>query len=72
MNDKDLSKGGSGDVIYEYDVRADSSLPIGSTYAPGLGNPEEFDYKNVAERIAYALTIDPQRYGSRTSPSINF
>jgi hypothetical protein len=74
VNDKDLSKGGSGNVIYEFDVSGGSSIsgPIGSTYAPGLGNPEEFDYKNAAERVYYALTIDPQGYGTRTSPSINY
>lgn len=73
-NDKDLSKGGSGRVIYEFDVSGGSSIsgPFGSTYAPGLGNPEEFDYKNAAERIYYALSIDPQRFGNRTSPTINF
>jgi len=73
-SDKDLSKGGSGNVIYEFDVDGGSCIsgPIGSTYAPGLGNPEEFDYKNAAERIAYALTIDPQGHGTRTSPSINY
>ena len=71
-NDKSLSKGGSGDVIYEFDVSGGSTGPIGSTYAPGLGNPEEFDYKNAAERIYYALSIDPQGYGTRTSPSINY
>jgi hypothetical protein len=73
-NDKDLSKGGSGNVIYEFDVAATSSVSgaVGSTYAPGLGNPEEFDYKNAAERIYYALSVDPQRFGTRTSPTINF
>ncbi|MDR3406568.1 MAG: hypothetical protein P4L99_29050 [Chthoniobacter sp.] len=73
-NDKDMGKGGSGNVVYEFDVEGGSSMsgPIGSTYAPGLGNPEEFDYKNAAERIAYALTVDPQMYGTRTSPSINY
>ena len=73
-NDKDLSKGGSGNVIYEFDVDGGSSIsgPIGSTYAPGVGNPEEFDYKNAAERIYYALTIDPQKFGTRTVPTINY
>ena len=52
-NDKDMSKGGSGNVIYEFDVSGGSSISgaAGSTYAPGLGNPEEFDYKNAAERV---------------------
>jgi hypothetical protein len=79
MSDKDLvkgdvSKGGSGNVIYEFDVDGGSSIsgPVGSIYAPGLGNPEEFDYKNAAERIYYALSIDPHAYGSRTSPTIRY
>ena len=73
-SDKDMGNGGSGKVIYEFDVTGGSSLsgPIGSTYAPGLGNPEEFDYKNAAERIYYALSIDPQGFGARTSPTINY
>ena len=74
LNDKDTSKGGSGAVVYEFDVSGGSSIsgPIGSTYAPGLGNPEEFDYKNAAERVYYALSIDPQRFGTRSSTSINY
>lgn len=73
-SDKDLSKGGSGNVIYEFDVDGGSCVsgPIGSTYAPGLGNPENFDYKNAAERIYYALSIDPQMHGLRTVPTINY
>jgi hypothetical protein len=71
-SDKDMSKGGSGNVLYEFDVEGGSAGPIGSTIAPGLGNPEEFDYKNAAERILYALSIDPQGYGTRTSSSINY
>ncbi len=73
-SDKDMSKGGSGNVIYEFDIVGGSALsgPAGQTYAPGLGNPEEFDYKNAAERICYALTLDPQKYGTRTVPSINY
>lgn len=74
VNDKDTAKGGVGAVIYEFDVEADSSItgPIGSVYAPGLGNPEEFDYKNAAERIYYALSIDPQKYGVRDGTSIRY
>jgi hypothetical protein len=69
-NDKDLSKGGSGNVIYEFDVHAHSEGPVGCVFAPGLGNAEEFDYKNAAERIYYALSIDPQMFGSRASTAI--
>jgi len=74
LNDKDTSKGGSGNVIYEFDVSGGSSVSgaVGSIYAPGLGNPEEFDYKNAAERVYYALSIDPQRYGSHSSTSIRY
>jgi hypothetical protein len=73
-SDKDMSKGGSNNVVYEFDVSGGSSISgaVGSTYAPGLGNPEEFDYKNAAERIYYALSIDPQKFGTRTVPSINY
>jgi hypothetical protein len=73
-SDKDLSKGGSGNVIYEFDVDGGSCVSgaIGSTYAPGLGNPENFDYKNAAERIYYALSIDPHMHGLRTVPTINY
>jgi hypothetical protein len=74
MGDKDMGSNGvgAGNVIYEFDVKASSgdTGAIGSTYAPGLGSSEQFDYKNAAERIAYALAIDPQRYGTRTSPTI--
>jgi hypothetical protein len=71
-SDKDMSKGGSGNVIYEFDVAGGSAGPLGSTIAPGLGNPEEFDYKNAAERIYYALSVDPQKFGTRSVPSINY
>jgi Domain of unknown function (DUF4410) len=74
LNDKDTSKGGSGAVIYEFDVSGGSSISgaAGTVYAPGLGNPEEFDYKNAAERIYYALSIDPQRFGVRDGTSIRY
>ena len=63
---------GSGNVIYEFDVEGGSAGPLGSTIAPGLGNPEEFDYKNAAERIYYALSVDPHNHGQRSVPSINY
>ncbi len=73
-SEKDMSKGGvgAGNVIYEFDVAGGSGItgPRGQTYAPGLGSPEQFDYKNAAERIAYVLNLDPQGYGTRTIPSI--
>jgi hypothetical protein len=74
-SDKDMSKGtGSGNVIYEFDVMGSSneSGAIGSIYAPGLGSPEQFDYRNIAERIYYALSVDPHRYGTRSSLTIDY
>jgi hypothetical protein len=68
-NDKDLSKGGSGRVIYEFDLDGGSrgSGHLGSIYSPGLGYATPFDYKNAAERVYYALSVDPHRYGGRSS-----
>ena len=68
-NDKDLSKGGSGRVIYEFDLDGGSrgSGRHGSVYAPGLGYSVPFDYKNAAERVYYALSVDPHGYGARSS-----
>jgi len=75
VSEKDVaSGGGSRNVIYEFDVVGSSGIfgPVGCVYAPGLGNPEEFDYKNIAERMYYALSIDPQRYGTRSSVCIDY
>ena len=66
-NDKDLSKGGSGRVLYEFDLKGGSRMTgiLGSVYAPGLGYAYIFDYKNAAERVYYALSVDPHAYGRR-------
>lgn len=71
---KDLSKGGSGQVIYEFDLDGGSrgTGHIGSIYAPGLGYAVPFDYKNAAERVMYALSVDPHGYGVRNSPTIRY
>lgn len=72
-DDKDASKfGRRGDVIYEFDLKGSSALTgrRGSVYAPGLGDPEPFDFKNAAERVMMALSTDPHRHGVRTSPII--
>ncbi len=69
-NDKDLGgKGGNGRVIYEFDMEGGSrgSGHLGSVYSPGLGYAVPFDYKNAAERIYYALSVDPGNYGGHTS-----
>ena len=73
-NDKDSSKGGNGRVIYEFDVDGGSGCTghYGSIYAPGLGYATPFDYKNAAERVLYALSVDPHGYGTRTSTTIRY
>lgn len=64
--------GAYGAVIYEIDLAGGSraSGHLGSIYAPGTGIAQHFDYKNAAERVMMALSVDPHRYGTRTSPII--
>lgn len=73
-NDKDLGRGGRGRVIYEFDIKGGShgTGHLGSIYAPGLGYSPNFDYKNAAERVLYALSVDPHRYGTRNSTTITY
>jgi hypothetical protein len=61
-----------GPVIYEFDLAGGSrgTGRLGSIYAPGLGEAARFDFKNAAERVLMALSVDPHRYGVRTSPVI--
>lgn len=70
---KDMGKGrGRGNVLYEFDLDGGSNLtgPIGSTYAPGWGYAPTFDYKNAAERVYMALSVDAHKHGVRNSPTI--
>ena len=69
---KDSSKGANGNVIYEFDLKGGSRGQglSGSIYAPGLGYAAPFDYKNAAERVYQALSVDPLRTGVRTSSTI--
>jgi hypothetical protein len=62
-------KTGKGLVIYEFDVAGGShgTGKFGSVTAPGLGYAPTFDYRNAAERIYEALTIDEFKYGARDS-----
>lgn len=64
--------GEQGPVIYEFDLKGGTRLSghVGSVYAPGLGYATPFDYKNAAERVMMALSVDPHRYGTRSSPVI--
>ncbi len=72
-DNKDASKlSRRGNIIYEFDLDGGSELSghRGSVYSPGLGDAEPFDFRNAAERVMYALSTDPHRYGARTSPVI--
>jgi hypothetical protein len=73
-NDKSSGKGGNGRVLYEFDLDGGSrgSGHLGSVYAPGLGYATPFDYKNAAERVLYALSVDPHGYGGRTSTTLRY
>jgi len=72
VDDKDSSKGAAGNVLYEFDLEGGSRGQggSGSTYAPGLGYAAPFDYKNAAERVFMALSVDRDRTGVRTASSI--
>jgi hypothetical protein len=69
-NDSVIGK--KGRVIYEFDLAGGSRATgeLGSITAPGLGYAVPFDFKNAAERVMMALSVDPHRYGVRTSPTI--
>jgi hypothetical protein len=61
-----------GPVIYEFDLKGGSRLSgiDGCIYAPGLGHATPFDFKNAAERVLMALSVDPHKYGARAEPTI--
>ena len=69
---KDVSKGAGGNVLYEFDLAGGSrgQGSWGSIYAPGYGYAAPFDYKNAAERVLMALSVDPRVTGGRTSSTI--
>ncbi len=62
----------NGPVIYEFDLAGGSRLSgiDGQIYAPGLGKAATFDYRNAAERVMMALSVDPHKYGVRAEPVI--
>ena len=72
VDDKDASKGAAGNVLYEFDLAGGSRGQggSGSTYAPGLGYATPFDYKNAAERVYMALSVDRGRTGGRATASV--
>jgi len=72
-DDKDAGKlSRRGNVIYEFDLEGGShaSGRHGGISAPGFGEPEPFDFRNAAERVMIALSVDPHREGIRQSPVI--
>jgi hypothetical protein len=70
----DSAIGKKGRVLYEFDLEGGSRATgeLGSITAPGLGHAVPFDFKNAAERVMMALSIDPHRYGVRSSPTIRY
>ena len=71
LRTRSSGKGGNGRVLYEFELDGGSrgTGHLGSVYAPGLGYATPFDYKNAAERVLYALSVDPHGYGRRGSPT---
>jgi hypothetical protein len=70
----DMGKSGvsASNVLYEFDLEGGSNWTanIGSIYAPGWGYAPTFDYKNAAERVYSALSVDSMDYGMRSDPTI--
>ncbi|MGB8170375.1 MAG: hypothetical protein WCF18_22925 [Chthoniobacteraceae bacterium] len=64
----------NGPVIYEFDLAGGSRLSgwDGSIYAPGLGQARPFDFKNAAERVYMALSVNPHKYGVRSEPTLRY
>ena len=61
-----------GRIIYEFDIAGGNKANLwGSTYDAGLSYAPPFDFRNAAERIMIQLSVDPFRYGYRSSPTIN-
>ena len=60
-----------GKIVYEFDVKGGSSGHcIGSVYDSGDSYAPPFDFRNAAERIMIQLSVDPYRYGIRSTPTI--
>jgi hypothetical protein len=64
-------KTSKGVVIYEFDVAGGSHYmgKFGSVTSAGIGYAPTFDYRNAAERIYEALTIDEFKFGLRDGPT---
>ena len=65
-----VSDAKSGRILYAFDVAGSSGLtgPFGNTGAPGIGYARSFSYKNAAEEIMIALSLDPKVEGLRSTP----
>ncbi len=59
----------TGKVIYAFDVSGGSGLTgaKGSTGSAGVGLAESFDYRNAAQTIFRALSMDDRREGYRSA-----
>jgi len=65
------AKSTHGRIVYEFDVKGGSyGNPFGTVYDPGLSYGVPFDFRNAAERIMIQLSVDPYRYGYRSTPTI--
>jgi hypothetical protein len=66
--------GQNGPVIYEFDLAGGSRMAgiDGSIYTAGLGQERPFDFKNAAERVYMALSVDPHKYGVRSEPTLRY
>ncbi len=60
-------KGGTGPVVYEFDVAGGSRIMgiNGTVNSAGFGYAAPFDMRNAAERIRQTLEVDGHRYGYR-------
>lgn len=62
----------NGKIVYEFDIKggSKSSSAIGSMHAAGASYAPPFDFRNAAERIMMELSVDPHRFGARSSTTI--
>lgn len=64
----------SDGVIYAFTLSGGSGIngERGTIYAPGLGYATPFDFRNAAERVMLALSVNPYNYGTRVSPTARY
>ena len=59
-------------VVYEFDLAGGSrgQGKLGTVRSSGLGKATPFDLRNAAERVYLVLSVDPFRFGARSSVSL--